>query len=131
MEHNEFLAVDGELRNICLKNVSCVMSVRESIKSKIQKEFDPIYLDVVDESHRHHVPESSESHFKVLVVSEKFRDQSRIDRQRSLNELLREELAGPIHGLAQKLLTPKEWETSHSEFKSPDCVHRGPLDTDL
>ena len=100
------------------------MSVRDSITGKIQKEFDPIYLDVVDESHQHHVPEGAESHFKVLVVSEKFENQSRIDRQRAMNELLKDELTGPIHALTQKLLTPKEWKEATSSFKSPDCAKR-------
>ena len=102
------------------------MNVQESIKSKIQEKFNPIFLDVVNESDKHRGPEGAESHFKVLVVSEKFKNQSRIDRQRSMNELLKKELLGPIHALTQRLLTPEEWEQAHSEFQSPDCSHKKP-----
>ena len=98
------------------------LGVQELIRNKIQEEFDPLHLDVVDESHKHRG--GSESHFKILVVSNKFEGQSRVDRQRSMNELLRDELAGPIHALMQRLLTPAEWKRDGAAFESPDCAHK-------
>lgn len=48
------------------------MMIREQIETKIRAEFTPLYLAVVDESYRHNVPAGSESHFKVVLVSDRF-----------------------------------------------------------
>ena len=98
------------------------MSIKESIKKKIEQGLAPLYLDIVDESEKH--SRGRESHFKVLIVSERFRGQSRLDRQRLVNGILREELSGLIHALAQRLMTPEEWRESTTDFQSPDCAHR-------
>ena len=42
------------------------MSFREFIQGQIQKEFDPIHLDTVDESHCTICFKGSESYFKVI-----------------------------------------------------------------
>lgn len=88
------------------------MPVAEIIEKKIKAHLSPVALDVKDESHLHAghagAREGGESHFRVLVVSEQFEGLSRIARQRLVNDLLREELAGPIHALALKTLTPEE-----------------------
>ncbi|MBX4321663.1 BolA/IbaG family iron-sulfur metabolism protein, partial [Mycobacterium tuberculosis] len=44
------------------------MMIREQIEAKLRAAFDPMYLEVVDESYRHNVPAGSESHFKVVLV---------------------------------------------------------------
>ena len=46
--------------------------IREQIEAKLRAAFDPVYLEVVDESYRHNVPAGSESHFKVVLVSDRF-----------------------------------------------------------
>lgn len=48
------------------------MMIREQIEAKLRAAFDPMYLEVVDESYRHNVPAGSESHFKVVLVSDRF-----------------------------------------------------------
>ncbi len=45
--------------------------IREQIEAKLRAAFDPMYLEVVDESYRHNVPAGSESHFKVVLVSDR------------------------------------------------------------
>ncbi len=88
------------------------MRVSQSIENKLAKALAPERLDVVDESHLHAghagAREGGESHFRVTVVSAAFEGLSRVARQRMINDLLREELAGPIHALAMKTLTPQE-----------------------
>ena len=49
-----------------------------------------------------------ESHFNVTVVSAAFEGQGRVQRQRAVNDLLRAELAGPVHALSIRALTPAE-----------------------
>ena len=88
------------------------MSVTEVIERKLTEAFAPQSLDVVNESHLHagHAgsPGTGSSHFRVTIVSEKFEGLSRVDRHRLVNEALSEELAGPVHALALKTLSPGE-----------------------
>ncbi len=88
------------------------MSVAESIHKKINEALSPLSLEVIDESHLHaghaSAPEGGESHFRIKVVAGAFEGLTRVARQRLINDVLREELAGPIHALAMKTLTPEE-----------------------
>lgn len=88
------------------------MSVVEIIQQKINARLSPAVLEVTDESHLHAghagAREGGESHFRILVVSDQFEGVSRVARQRMINDILREELDGPIHALAMKTLTPAE-----------------------
>lgn len=92
------------------------------IREKLQSSLNPVHLVVENESHMHNVPKGSETHFRVLVVSEKFVGLKRIDRQRLVNEALAEELQGGVHALAQRALTPLEWsESDKVDVTSPPC----------
>lgn len=87
-------------------------SVAQRIETKLVAALSPSKLDVIDESHLHagHAgarPEG-ETHFRLLIVAGAFDGQTRIARQRRVNEILREELAGRVHALAMKTLTPAE-----------------------
>lgn len=46
--------------------------IKTAITEALAAKLDPIHLEVVNESYMHNVPTGSETHFKVLVVSEKF-----------------------------------------------------------
>ncbi len=99
------------------------MTMQETIRSKIQQRLDPMHLDVADESHMHNVPEGSESHFKVTVVSDRFNGKKLIARHRVINEILADELRTGIHALALHTLTPDEWfEKSGRVPASPECL---------
>ena len=98
--------------------------IQREIEKRIVTVFAPEHLELENESHTHNVPKGSESHFKLVVISAKFRDQSRIQRQRSVNEVLKDLLApGGVHALTQKTLTPEEWRKlgGSTKFVSPDC----------
>jgi len=88
------------------------MSVAETIQRKIRERLSPSILEVTDESHLHAghagAREGGESHFRILVVAGAFEGLNRVARQRVINDILKEELAGPIHALAMKTLTPAE-----------------------
>ena len=88
------------------------MSVSDSIYQKLGAAFGDAEIDVKDESHLHAghagAREGGESHFRVRVVSAKFKGLSRVARQRMVNAALREELEGPVHALAMATLTPDE-----------------------
>ncbi len=93
------------------------MPVEESIREKLTKAFAPSHLAVENESAKHagHAGArdrlgrvTGETHFRVVVVSTAFDGKSAIERHRQVNAVLKEELAGPVHALAIKALTPAE-----------------------
>ena len=102
------------------------MKVQTTIETKLKDAFEPVHLTVVNESGKHNVPAGSESHFKVLMVSHRFEGRAQVARHRFVNNILKDELAGPVHALSLKLLTPEQWEASGRsvEVKTPPCAHR-------
>ena len=88
------------------------MSVAATIEGKLKGAFEPITLEIVDESHLHKghagAPEGGESHFRVKIVSELFEGKNRVERQREVNAVLKDELTGPVHALSIQALTPGE-----------------------
>ncbi len=86
--------------------------VADRLQNALQAGFAPERLEIVDDSSRHagHAgahPEG-ESHFTVTIVSPAFEGLSRLERQRRVYAALSEELAGPVHALSVKALTPGE-----------------------
>lgn len=85
---------------------------RQRIERKLTQRLAPLSLEIEDESHRHagHAgarPEG-ETHFRLRVVAEAFAGLGRVQRQRLVYEVLREELAERVHALAMTTLTPSE-----------------------
>ena len=87
------------------------------IRKKLEIGLSPARLEIEDDSARHagHHHEGGmdgqpggESHFNLTVVSDAFEGQGRVQRQRMINGLLRDELAGPVHALSIRALTPGE-----------------------
>lgn len=99
------------------------MSVQQGLEEKLRAALSPLHLDVSNESGMHNVPAGSETHFKVLVVSESFEGEKLIARHRRINRVLAQELAGPVHALAIHALTPPEWfERGGAVPDSPPCL---------
>ncbi|XP_075049414.1 bolA-like protein 1 [Mixophyes fleayi] len=96
--------------------------VETSIRSKLSENLEPRHLEVRNESYMHSVPAGSETHFKVVVVSEIFSGKSLIQRHRLVNDVLKEELAGPVHALSIQAKTPQQWEEDPTVEKSPGCM---------
>ena len=87
-------------------------TVAETIRTKLQAAFDPVRLQVNDESAKHAghagAREGGESHFNVTIESPAFSGTPRVVRQRMIHKALAEELAGPVHALSIKALAPGE-----------------------
>ncbi|KGD75188.1 transcriptional regulator BolA [Tatumella morbirosei] len=100
--------------------------IREQIEDKLRDEFHPLHLEVQDESYRHNVPAGSESHFKVVIVTDRFHGQRFLARHRAIYSVLTEELAGPVHALALHTYTASEWQGLQDTVPaSPDCRGAG------
>ena len=87
------------------------------IRKKLTSALSPARLEIEDDSARHagHHHEGGmdarpggESHFNLEVVSAAFEGKGRVERQRMINTLLAEELAGPVHALSIRARTPSE-----------------------
>lgn len=81
------------------------------------------HFELVNESGNHAVPAGSESHFKLVVVSDAFAGERLLARHRKINAIVAELLAGPIHALALHTYTPDEWRARFGDAPlSPPCL---------
>jgi len=98
------------------------MTIENTLQTKLQAEFSPLFLEIENESHNHG-GSSTTSHFRVVIVSDAFEGLRLIGRHRKINSLLAHELANEIHALALHTFTPKEWENKgHQATLSPKCA---------
>lgn len=100
------------------------MSLEASIRQKLEAAFSPSYLEIENESHKHSRG-GAETHFRLIVVSEKFSGLSRVDRQRAVANLFDDERAAGLHALSQRTFTAAEWAEMKDklDLKSPACRH--------
>ncbi|MGD8712541.1 MAG: BolA/IbaG family iron-sulfur metabolism protein [Thiohalophilus sp.] len=97
------------------------MSMQSVIEEKLSQQIHPSHLQVINESDNHNVPPGSESHFKVVIVSDSFSGKPLIARHRLVNEVLAEELQNHIHALALHTYSPDEWQETDQAPDSPPC----------
>lgn len=97
------------------------------IKNTIEHIFNPVYYELENESHLHSVPLNSETHFKLLLVSECFQNLSRVQRQQLVYSKLSLEFSQGLHAFSQRLYTPQEWIELKDQvkFQSPQCASKG------
>ncbi len=98
------------------------MIVQAEIQSILAEQFQPRVLEVVNESHMHSVPPNSETHFKVVLVTEAFAGQRKVARHQQVYAALAAQLEGPVHALALHTYTPAEWAEREQAPESPDCM---------
>jgi len=96
--------------------------IESSIRHKLESFFEPKHLEVLNESYMHKVPKGSETHFKVVIVSDRFANEPLLNRHRLVNKILDEELKSGVHALSIIAKTPDQWESSSKVIdKSPPC----------
>ncbi len=99
------------------------MSVQEIIESKLTEGLAALHLEVMNESGQHNVPRGSESHFKVIVVSNDFEDKNLVAQHRLIYKLLESELRSQIHALALHTYTERDWRARMGAAPmSPPCL---------
>jgi BolA protein len=95
------------------------IAVSDRIKAKLEVALAPSSIEIIDESHKHathaHAVKRQGvagtpggTHFRVKVVSEAFKGKSRVDRHRTINQLLETEFEGGMHALAIEAKAPGE-----------------------
>jgi BolA protein len=101
------------------------MQIQQTIEAKLAAALKPMAMQVINESGNHNVPPGSESHFKLVLIADAFASTSLLARHRRINEILAEELAGPVHALAIHTYTPAEWQEQTGAPASPQCLGGG------
>jgi len=97
-----------------------MINMQQHLTEQLETALSPTHLEVINESHSHSGP-ATESHFKLVVVSDYFIDLKLIDRHRFINQLFKEEL-NHIHALAMHTYTPDEWLMKTRAPDSPKCA---------
>lgn len=98
------------------------MFVEQELINRLTEKLSPSFLSVINESHMHSVPENSETHFKVVVVSKAFEGLRAVKRHQAVYGLLPDLLQNPIHAIALHLFTLEEWEKDSTVKDSPNCL---------
>jgi Stress-induced morphogen (activity unknown) len=96
------------------------MPMADTIRAKLTQRFDPLHLEVIDESDRHrgHAGwrEGGQTHFRVRIATRNFDGLSRLAQHRAVMAALDEELKASVHALAIEVLPPE------GPYKLPDRV---------
>ena len=98
--------------------------IQSSIHDDLVEAFAPVALEVINESHMHSGP-AAESHFKVVVVSERFEGKRLVARHRMVNEALRSQLDAGLHALSIVAYTPAQWTERRGAIPASPPCHGG------
>lgn len=86
------------------------MHMDDLIKFLVEEHLDPIQYELVNESHKHagHAGDdgSGQTHYKLMVVSRKFENCSKIDAQRQVYTILDDAFKKGLHAISLKLSAP-------------------------
>ncbi|NLQ16395.1 BolA/IbaG family iron-sulfur metabolism protein [Marinomonas sp. M1K-6] len=100
------------------------MSIQSHIEKSINDKIDVAFMTLENESHKHNVPEGSESHFKLVLVSDVFDGKRLVQRHQLIYAVLQTEMT-QIHALAMHLYTLKEWHERQAMAPSSPQCHGG------
>ena len=96
--------------------------IKENIEEKLKTEISSLFVEVINESPNHNVPDGAESHFKVTVVSDEFENLRPVQRHQLIYKVLSDEMK-LIHAIAIHPFTKTECESNNqSSLNSPDCL---------
>ena len=90
------------------------MTLEESIDKKINDILKPSFLKIINfyDQHKNHYEGDNKdtSHIKIIIVSEHFYGHSRIERERIVHNILKEEIIKEIHSIRLKLYIKSEYD---------------------
>ena len=97
--------------------------IESQIINILSSSLNLLSLKIINESFMHNVPEGSESHFKVVVVSNDFNNLSSIQRHRLIYKTL-DHLMNDIHALSIQAFNEKEFKSNPIILDSPECANK-------
>ena len=97
-------------------------SIENNIKNLLIDAFTPSVLSIDNESHMHNVPQDSESHFKIVLVSKNFTGLSEVNRHKSVYKVL-EDILDSIHAISIHSFDENEYTNNPIILDSPNCAN--------
>ena len=98
-------------------------TIENTIKNILIDNFDPSLLSVTNESFMHNVPDGSESHFKVVIVTDNFKDLNELQRHKAIYKALQDPMKS-IHALSIYAFSEKQYQKNPQVIVSPNCVKK-------
>lgn len=84
-----------------------LLTMKERIIEKLEKNLQPKFLEVKNNSHLHqgHAGDNgtNETHFAVIISADKFQNLSPVNAHREVNKLLEDEFKKGLHALEIKI----------------------------
>jgi stress-induced morphogen len=119
---------NGEFMSLAENRTIENRPIESRILAKLNAEFQPVHMEVVNESHMHSVPPNSETHFKVVLAAAIFAGKRQVQRHQAIYACLAAELQAGVHALALHTFSPEEWQASGQVPASPQCLGGSKLD---
>tara|TARA_B100000029_G_scaffold409401_1_gene410949 strand:+ start:155 stop:424 length:270 start_codon:yes stop_codon:yes gene_type:complete len=87
------------------------MDINSKIEHILREHINIFKIDIIDESykHRNHKKDTSGGHFKLLIVSDDFKEMSLLSRHRLIYQALDKMIKTEIHALSIKALSIGEY----------------------
>jgi len=97
--------------------------IESQIANTLLGSMNLLSLKVINESFMHNVPDGSESHFKIVVVTNDFNNLSIIQRHKLIYKSL-DRLMNKIHALSIHAFNEEEFKSNLVILDSPECANK-------
>ncbi len=99
------------------------MSFHEDIITALNNNLNVEQMFLENESAMHNVPINSETHFKLVIVSNDFHKMTQVKRHQLIYQIL-VEIMKKIHALSIQAFTLEEFDSNPIVLTSPDCAKK-------
>lgn len=99
------------------------MSFHEDIVTTLNNNLNVEQMFLENESAMHNVPINSETHFKLVIVSNDFHKMTKVKRHQLIYQIL-VEIMKKIHALSIQAFTLEEFDSNPIVLTSPDCAKK-------
>jgi BolA family transcriptional regulator, general stress-responsive regulator len=90
----------NDLKEINVQRINKITSI-------LQSSLNPEHLQIIDDSHKHHGHPGAQSgagHFTLIISSLEFRNKTRLECHRLINNLLKDLFINDIHAMRIKII---------------------------
>ena len=99
------------------------MSSYDNIISSLNNQLHVEHMFLENESSMHNVPANSETHFKLVIVSDDFLHMNKVKRHQLIYKILIN-IMKEIHALSIQAFTIEEYNNNPVILSSPDCANK-------
>ena len=99
------------------------MSSYDNIISSLNNQLHVEHMFLENESSMHNVPANSQTHFKLIIVSDDFLHMNKVKRHQLIYQILIN-IMKEIHALSIQAFTIEEYNSNPVILSSPDCANK-------